>query len=160
LYGNKNHQNSNGTRVNLNDLSVLNRGVPKKKSIDSESVIRSERYEQILFITWLRKMKIPAYHIPNGGSRGGKMINGKWVPLEAINLKKMGLEKGVPDIHLIQARKGYHSLYIEMKRCDGGKGLSHEQKYWFELLKKEGHCVMEAHGFDEAKKIVENYLSE
>lgn len=94
------------------------------------------------------------YSIPNaGGYTGGFRAN----MLRVIAMKKEGVKAGVPDVHLPVARAGYHSLYIEMKRQRGGK-VSPEQIQWRRALEEEGHRVVVAKGFEEARAAIEDYL--
>lgn len=123
--------------------------VAGKKKSPPKSPIASERQEQIMLFAWLRKSKIPAFAIPNGGSRH---------PLEAINLKRAGVEPGVPDLMIPIMRNGYGGLFIELKRTDGGK-LSENQERWRDILKAQGYLWIEAHGANEAILSVKNYLS-
>lgn len=66
------------------------------------------------------------YAIPNGQYRPGQR-------------KEPGLRAGVPDLHLPVARRGYHSLYIEMKYKDNQ--LSEDQRQWGLKLMHEGHAI-------------------
>lgn len=114
----------------------------------------SEDQEQELVIQWrdimanqhpeLRRL----FHIANGGSRH---------PAEAVKLRRMGVVPGVSDLFLPVARKGYHGLWIEMKREHGGK-LSKPQKEWLEGMREEGYKAERANGADEAIAILEDYL--
>ena len=88
------------------------------------------------------------FHIPNGGSRN---------PIEGRHLKEQGVKAGVPDVFLPVARKGCHGLFIEMKRAKGGV-LSQFQRDYIEALMKEGYSCAVCHGFDEAKRVIEEYL--
>lgn len=90
------------------------------------------------------------FHIPNGGSRN---------PIEAANLKRQGVKAGVPDVFLPIARHGCHGLFIEMKRAKGGV-LSQFQREYIEALMREGYRVAVCHGFEEAKRTIEEYLDE
>lgn len=96
------------------------------------------------------------YAIPNaGGFTGGFRKN----MLRVMQMRKEGVRSGVPDVHLPVARGGYHSLYIEMKREYGGKGSSAEQVEWAKKLVRFGNRVVVAHGFDEARAAIEEYLA-
>ena len=88
------------------------------------------------------------FHIPNGSC---KSIN------QAIKFKREGLKPGVPDLCLPVARQGYHSLYIEMKRSNGGR-LSDAQKWWLENLRSQGNKAVVCNGFEEAAGVIEDYL--
>ena len=88
------------------------------------------------------------HHIPNGGSRNAR---------EAHNLRLQGVKPGVPDICLPVARKGYHGLYIEMKRRQGGR-LSDEQAAMLEALRKQGYCAWVCKGANDAIELITEYL--
>lgn len=89
------------------------------------------------------------HHIPNGGLRGKR---------EAARLKRMGVKAGVPDLCLPVARGGFHGLYVEMKRLDGGR-VSTEQKAWLAALHASGHCVAVAEGHEQAIGVIRDYLA-
>lgn len=115
----------------------------------------SEADEQQMLMEWARlaACKWPElrlmHHIPNEGKRS--------IPA-AMQLKRMGLRGGVPDICLPVARGGYHGLYIELKRVRGGK-LSDEQREWLEALAGEGYCARVCKGWREAAELTGKYLS-
>ena len=115
-----------------------------------------EAEEQALLFQWAAAMRrrMPEmellFHIPNGGSRN---------MIEARHLKAQGVKPGVPDLFLPVARHGMNGLFIEMKRADGGR-LSDEQKTWIQRLRQELYEVKVCHGFDEARKALEEYLTE
>ena len=73
------------------------------------------------------------------------------------SLLRQGMKPGVPDIMFPVARGGYHGLWIEMKRKDGGR-LSPEQRWWQKALLEEGYAVAVCKGFDEARETIEWYL--
>lgn len=108
----------------------------------------TESEEQILFVEWLMIKGIKFSASANGGSRNF---------LEAIKLKKMGVSPGFPDIEIPLPSKGYHGLYIELKRREGGV-LSEHQKKWISYLNDKHYLAKVAKGFEEAKKIVEDYI--
>lgn len=95
------------------------------------------------------------FAIPNaGGFTGGFKAN----LLRVMAMKREGVKPGVPDVCLPVARGGYHALYIEMKRENDGT-LSADQRDWAKRLALYGNKVVVAHGFDEAKTVLEEYLS-
>ena len=108
-----------------------------------------ESYEQIRFVTWLKKQ---GYRV-SGSANGGKRHI-----LEAIKLRNMGVSPGYPDVEVPLPSGHYHGFYCELKRISGGK-VSQEQKEWFNYLNEKGYYACIAYGFDEAKKAFEFYMS-
>ncbi len=64
----------------------------------------TERQEQIMLHQWCKLKGLMSFAVPNGGSRH---------KLEAINLKREGVTKGVSDYIVLLPNK---ILFIEMKR--------------------------------------------
>lgn len=114
----------------------------------------SEHQEQAALFAWAqlaqgRWPELSLLHaIPNGGKRS---------PATAALLKAEGVKPGVPDICLPVSRSGFHGMYIELKRCKGGK-VSAEQKIWLASLEKEGYKCAVCHGWDSAREEIERYL--
>lgn len=114
----------------------------------------TEEQEQAYVIQWRDLMvnQVPELsllvHIPNGGLRSKS---------EAVRFKRLGVKPGVSDLMLPVARKGYHGLWIEMKRQHDGK-LSKPQKEWIEDMRKQGYKAERANGADEAIAILQEYL--
>ncbi len=73
--------------------------------------------------------------------------------------KMSGLRRGVPDMIVILPTKyGNQLLFIEMKRLTGGR-TSPEQIEWIkELNQVPGVTAVEAHGYEQARKIIESLL--
>lgn len=122
----------------------------------TRSGIASEAEEQKALFEWRdwAKGKYPAlellYHIPNGGSRN---------PIEARHLKEQGVMPGVPDICLPVPNLHHTALYIELKRRKGGR-VSDNQRGWIAALKKYGNMAVVAYGFEDAKRIILEYLKQ
>lgn len=115
----------------------------------------TEAQHQATLIKWTQQSTIRQafpelallYHIPNGGSRN---------PIEGKHLKSQGVKSGVPDLHLPVNRKGFNSLYIELKTEKGRP--SENQKWWIERLKEQGNYACVCHGWKEAKDCLLWYL--
>ena len=129
----------------------------RRRSRRRSNVSPLEAKEQKFLFQWAENMAVLKwpelrlmYHVPNGGSRNS---------IEAANLKAQGVKPGVPDVFLPVARKGFHGLYIEMKRRRGGI-LSKYQKEYIEALKKQGYRVEVCKGFHAAADVIEDYMSE
>ncbi|MBR4057875.1 MAG: VRR-NUC domain-containing protein [Oscillospiraceae bacterium] len=116
--------------------------------------VPSEDEEQIQVVKWaeMQMGRWPdlqwLYHIPNGGKRRRT---------EAARFKAMGVKAGVPDLCLPVPKGGYHGLYIEMKRQEGGK-LSKDQRDWIEGLDQNGYCVCRCDGARQAIAVLEAYM--
>lgn len=129
-----------------------------------QAVKPTEEMEQMAVIEWAGMQRygcLPLacylHHSPNGGYRH-KAVNSKgqtYCP-EGAKLKRMGSQKGWPDLHLVVARGGFHSLFIEMK-VKGGT-VSMEQKTIHALLQEEGHRVSVCWSAGEAIKEIRDYL--
>lgn len=115
-------------------------------------MIATEEQDHIAFIQWFhrRHPKIFPYlhHSPNGGFRHY---------LEAKKFKRMGTSAGFPDIFIYWPKDGYHGLAIELKRMKGSN-TTKEQKEWLGRLNLMGYRSEVAYGFEDAKKIVEDYF--
>lgn len=114
--------------------------------------VLTEEQEQALLHQWsLRhpdsRLKL-LFAIPNGGQRNA---------IVGAKLKATGVKKGVPDLLLPIPNKTHHGLFIELKRVKGGN-VSPEQKTWLAKLSEQGYMAVVCKGFDEAKKVIEQYL--
>lgn len=114
----------------------------------------NEEIEQITLFRWAEfaKQQYPElelmYHIPNEGKRSR---------FTGARMKEAGLKSGVPDIHLPVARGGYIGLYIENKY--GKNKPTQNQKTWLRALRDAGHFTAVCYGWEQAKKLIEEYLS-
>ena len=96
---------------------------------------------------------------------------------QAIRQKKLQMKhRGFPDLFISQPSKGYHGLYIELKKDksevylkDGvtlkrrvnkktGKCHNIEQFEMLERLNKEGYLALYGFGFDDTIKKIKEYL--
>lgn len=119
----------------------------------------TEYSEQIKLVNWFRlqypKHKYLLTHFANGGYRGAK---------SGSLFKALGVVAGYPDLVLFLPRNRFHVLFIEMKKpIVPGKPkayISSEQKSIMQLLKEQGYCVTLAYGFDQAKSIILEYMSD
>ena len=108
----------------------------------------TEEDEQIAFVEYLQWMKIPHFHIANGGFRHVK---------EAKKLKRLGVCAGVPDLFLPVPSGGRHGLFIEMKRVKGGV-VAPKQRIWLKDLDYWGYGAEVAAGCEKAIETLERYL--
>lgn len=93
------------------------------------------------------------FAIPNGGDRK---------PSVAAAMKAEGVKPGVPDMCLPVSRRGFYGLWIELKRpiyaTHKNGGCSEAQMEWHEVLRKEGHSVVVAYGWEGAVAALLDYL--
>ena len=110
----------------------------------------NETQEQKQLIQWCRtdaRFQF-LFHIPNESVGGSGWI---------IRNRQMGVKAGVPDLFYPVPLQGYHGMFIEMK---AGKGkTSPEQKKWLIALETMGYKCVVAHGWEEAKKALEDYVN-
>lgn len=121
----------------------------KRKIIGAEN---TEHHLQVECVQWFRlvhKNDGIIYAIPNGGLRDATT---------AAKMKMEGALAGVPDLHIPVARKGYASLYIEMKNGKAGR-LSDNQKEIIDILRNLGNKVEVVRTLDEFIDVVNNYFS-
>lgn len=86
-------------------------------------------------------------HVPNGGARSR---------ITGAKLKAQGTRRGVPDYFLPVPVAGYHGLWIELKRHDGG--LDPAQRAELEALAADGYAACCAWGSAAAMAAVHWYL--
>lgn len=107
--------------------------------------------EQETFMKWLAvaypRVYEMTYSVPNGRTSAK----------EGAKFKRLGAKAGVPDVCVAFPVKPYHGCYIEFKRRDGGV-LSELQESWLERLSAKGYAACVACGWEEGKKILEDYL--
>ncbi len=114
----------------------------------------SEHAEQVALFRWAEfaRARLPElallFAIPNGGHRH-KAI--------AAKLKAEGVRRGVPDLCLPVPRNGAHGLWIELKTQTGRP--TPEQQIWIHALRREGYAAKICRGWEEARSVIENYLT-
>lgn len=127
----------------------------------ARAAVPTEHQEQTKLFQWceLAKAKYPAlsllFAIPNaGGYKGGYGSNVRLV----MRAKREGVRKGVPDLMLPVALGGYHGLFVELKRVEGG-AISSEQTAWHVELREQGYRVEVCKGWDSARDVLVQYLT-
>lgn len=86
------------------------------------------------------------FHCPNGGSRNG---------IEAAKLKTMGVKAGIPDCLILDQRKGYSGMAIELKV--GYNKPSEHQLSILDKLENAGWLVIVSWSFDEVITMIDWY---
>lgn len=132
-------------------IRIINGEKMKKRASDNSnpSSNPSEAHEQKQLIQWCRTDPRFQYlfHVPNE-SVGG--------PGWLTRNRQMGVKAGVPDLIYPVPMQGYHGLFIEMKTKTGR--LSAEQKRWITALETFGYKVVVAHGWEQAKEALQDYV--
>lgn len=118
----------------------------------STQASKSEDQEQADVIKWANTKPWGQFllHIAN------ETVGGRNRVLRNVAL---GVRKGVPDLMLPIPMRGYHSLWIEMKRSDGGT-VSKNQTAWIKALNQMGHRAVLCHGSAEAIAELAEYMEE
>lgn len=130
-------------------------GTPRARPVDWEG------QEQAVLMRWLLGEKMRGepvgqlydaiYHVPNGGQRNKKT---------AADLKKQGVKSGVSDLVIMDARGGWHGLYMEFKASPPHTApLADSQHDWLALAEERGFCAVLAVGLEEAKAVLRAYAS-
>ena len=116
----------------------------------SKTKIPSESQEQQRLVLKLRwnHPEIEFFSIPNGGKRGKG---------EARTLKLEGVEPGVPDLFIVDARQGFHGFFIEMKDLKGGV-VSKAQKVKHARYQERGYKVEVCSGAENALAEILSYF--
>lgn len=79
---------------------------------------------------------------------------------EAVNAKRTGLKRGVPDLFLPVAASGLHGLFVELKRTNGTPSdLTPEQCAWLTRLHQQGYRAVVAYGWVRAVEEIDWYLA-
>jgi hypothetical protein len=124
------------------------------KCAKKEKVL-SEFQECVLFNNWIETMPMVKpffHHSPN------ELCKEKH---DAINMKKIGMSPGFPDYCIFIPGNHYKALFIEMKRSDRrNQEMNEEQVAWIIRLEEQGYMAKFAFGFEDAKRIVINYLDD
>ena len=86
--------------------------------------------------------------IPNGGDRTAS---------ERVRLHSEGVLAGMPDLCVLEAKNGFHGLFVEMKTATGQQ--SKEQKALQLQLNNRGYLCTVARSAAEGFEIIEGYLN-
>jgi VRR-NUC domain len=118
-------------------------------------VCPSEHEEQVALIEWVQICGLiydsrldMIYANPNGGKRHKSV---------AAEIRAEGGKAGVPDLFLPVAARGYHGLYIEMKRLKNSS-TSPEQKEFISRLNEQGYLAVVCKGWVKAAETLIDYL--
>lgn len=127
-------------------------------AIARKKLAPTEHEEQCAIIHWClgvdtRPETKLIFAIPNAGRMGGRR-GALW----GARLQREGLRPGVPDLCLPVARRGYHGLYLEVKRV-GRHKVSGHQAAWEGELTRQGYFVAVRAGATAVIELINWYLT-
>jgi hypothetical protein len=149
--------------IDFSELEDINSLVPKKKKKNKKTGRNNqEDNEQFKVIMYL-KQKYP--HVLFRVS-----IDGLRLPIGILMKMKRsgGLQRSLPDIEIFYPNKGYHGLFIEMKKT--GRQLKKKNGDWMDdrlaeqantilKLNNLGYFATFADGESDAIKIIDDYFN-
>lgn len=118
----------------------------KQQHNNEEARIQTEFFNQVpLFFPTLPDRLL--FAVPNGGSRH---------KIEAANMKRQGVKRGVADVILQVPKKGYASLCLEFKTPTGRQ--SDEQKEYQRQVEMAGSKYVVVRSVEQAIRVMLQYL--
>lgn len=118
----------------------------KQQHNNEEARIQTEFFNQVpLFFPTLPDRLL--FAVPNGGSRH---------KIEAANMKRQGVKRGIADVILQVPKKGYASLCLEFKTSTGRQ--SDEQKEYQRQVELAGSKYVVVRSVEQAIRVVQEYL--
>lgn len=115
-------------------------------------MLHIEQQIQMAVVQYLR-LRYPdvLFTISPGGLLTNTRVGGK--------AKRLGYQKGCPDIIIFKPNKKYHGLFIELKR-DTKSRLQYEQKVWLDKLNELGYKAVCCPGIEEAIAVIDQYFKD
>lgn len=130
------------------ECDMFQPSVTVKKREKAPKSFTTEEAEQEAVIAFCELERIDVVHIPNEGKRSAVC---------GARLKRTGLRKGFPDLFIPAARKGYHGLFIELKR-DRNSMPTAEQMEWIGKLNANGYYATVCYGATAAIEEIRKYF--
>ena len=119
---------------------------PKRHHDNEEARIQTEFFNKVpLFFPSLPDRLL--FAVPNGGSRH---------EIEAANMKRQGVKRGVADVILQIPKKGYASLCLEFKTSTGKQAA--EQKEYQRQVELAGSKYVIVRSVEQAIRVMQQYL--
>jgi len=98
---------------------------------------------------WLAYPEVLWFHCPNGGSRN---------VLEGAKFKAMGVLPGVSDVLILEPKKGFNGLIIELKVSKGK--LQKTQEHFLNKATLRGYKCAVCYNMDSAISTIKKYFNE
>jgi hypothetical protein len=73
--------------------------------------------------------------------------------------KRVGIQAGIPDLHIVKSVGKWHSFYIEMKLPNGKGVISDMQKLIIQKLIEENHAVEIGYGWEDAMHKTKDFFN-
>jgi len=124
----------------------------------TRQTIGPETRVQIMLVEYIKlKYPVQAQFIIKIDNEGRRSALGHTIAIQA------GLHCGASDVLLAYPLKGWHGLWIELKRekwklTESQREHFERQSNFIRKMQSVGYAAYFAIGFDEAKKIVDGYL--
>lgn len=123
-------------------------------------VIPTENQEQRALVKWLSTHPIlKDFYCKNNNE-------GKRSEIQTWQLKLLGLKPGVPDLLIYYPNsRGQHGLWLEMKRKMNYPPSARKSTSWvlqeefIERVKTVGFAASFCYGYEDGRRIIEDYLS-
>lgn len=115
----------------------------------SDMPIPTEYEEQKAVCQYLDYLGLKYVHIVNEGLRSERT---------GYMLKRIGMQKGFPDLFILCPKGRYHGLAIEMKSLKGR--ATKEQVEWIDILNGLGYFAVVCKGYGSAKTVIDWYVKQ
>lgn len=121
-------------------------------------VVPTERQEQRALVKWLRLHPILKDFFCKNNNEGKRTEAQTW------HLKLEGLTPGVPDLFIYYPNQTKHGLWLEMKRNMSYPPSAKKNASWalqeafIERVKNVGYAGSFCFGWEDGKKIIEEYM--
>ena len=124
------------------------------ESFDDGEAMNQEEYADQCALVDYAKVRYPSMDKQICCSLGGLRL-----PIGlAVKAKKMGYQKGWPDLQVASARGGWFGLFIELKRKRNSR-TSKDQREVAEALRDAGYRVEIPKGLDAAMRVLDEYMA-
>lgn len=120
----------------------------------------SEHDEQAAVVSWARDSagRWPCLNWLHSSLNGIWLGDGKNRFAIIAKQKAAGMTKGIPDLFLPYPSKGYHGLYIEMKKRGKLSDVSPEQKQFLAYAESVGYLAQAFDNAEDAIESIKDYL--
>lgn len=113
---------------------------------NEEAQMQVEFFNKVpFFFPWLPDKLL--FAVPNGGSRN---------KIEAANMKRQGVKRGIADVILQVPKKGFASLCLEFKTLTGKQ--SGDQREYQRQVEMAGSKYVVVRSVEQALRVMQEYL--